>query len=166
MSTPPLSIILEITSAIANWITTTANVTLFIIGFKTLQNDRRRIVQMEQADRQKYAEHVFAWIEERTSSSTNVFCRNGGTSVIYKLRIALVDQANRLSSGEYEIELMKPGEERNFTIQNDSGITSAGVQISFRDSGGISWHRESNGILHEVTEQPLMIDSNRRVLIK
>lgn len=157
---------IDILSAIANCIAAIANVTLFIIGFRTLKNDRRRIEKMEEGDRKKYAEDMYAWIETRTLDRVEVFCRNGSKSAIYDVKIALTGREGNISSNIYEIELMKPLEEQQFYINKSSEDEASFVVIMFRDPAGITWQRDKTGKLVEISpsQQAISLLSKKALL--
>lgn len=141
----------DVLSAIANWIAAIANVTLFIIAFRTLKNDRLRIEKMEEEGRKKYAEDIYAWIEKRMPDRVEVFTRNGSKSAMYDVRVALVDRDRKFMSEIYEIELMKPLEELNFYINKSPVAEDSLVIIMFRDSMGNTWQRDETGRLLEIS---------------
>lgn len=141
----------DILSALANCIAAIANVTLFIIAFRTLKNDRLRIERMEEDSRKKYAEDMYAWIEKRMPDRIEVFTRNGSKSAMYNVGVALVDRDGRGLSEIYEIELMKPLEELNFFINKPPTAEDSFVFIMFRDSMGNTWQRDETGRLMEVS---------------
>ena len=103
---------LQVSIAVANWTVAVANVVLFVIAFWSLRSDRRRLSKMEMADRQKYAENVYAWIEERSADTLTIACRNGGASTIYDVTIRVEDPTGKVLGDTYGIELMKPLEEK------------------------------------------------------
>lgn len=163
----------EILTTVANWIAAIANVTLFIIGFRTLRSDRQRIIKMELNDRQKYAENVYAWIEERKIDKVEVFCRNGSKSAIYEVKVALINNLGSLLSQVYEIELMKPLEELRFYINQVPNGDVCSVIVVFRDTSGIFWKRDGNGRLLEISnntlnlhENNLIFEEEKKVIVK
>jgi len=145
---------LDITSTVAGWIVALANISLFIIGYRTLRNDRYRILKMENDDKKKYAENVYAWIEKRMKDRVEVFCRNGNNSAMYDVQVVLVDATGNYLSEIYKIELMKPLEELNFNISCSEEACKCNVIIMFRDSSGNLWKREQNGKLFEIESPP------------
>jgi len=142
--------VLDVVSAVAGWIVALANITLFVIGFLTLRNNQRRISKMENDDKKKYAENVYAWIERRMRNEVEVFCRNGNNSAIYDVQVVLVDEVGNDLSDIYKIELMKPEEERNCNITYIGEDSKCNVVTMFRDSLGTVWKREQNGKLLEI----------------
>jgi len=155
--------IFDILSALANCIAAIANVTLFIIAFRTLKNDRLRIERMEEEGRKKYAEDMCAWIEKRMPDRIEVFTRNGSKSAMYNVRVALVDRDGKFLSEIYEIELMKPLEELNFFINKSPIAEDSLVFIMFRDSMGNTWQRDETGRLMEAStsKQSILQLSNK-----
>lgn len=158
---------LQIWNNFANSVIAVANIILFTVGFLSLRNDRRRITKMEQSDRRKFADNVYAWIEERSENSTKVFCHNGGISIIYDVRVSTLDVSGAVIGDSYEIELMKPREERNFIMKHASGAQVGGLCLAFRDPSGVSWLRSGDGTLsefpneHELAESPKSIDGQQ-----
>lgn len=139
-------------SAAADWVIAIANIVLFVLGFFTLRSDRVRIAKIEGNERRKIAEHVYGWIEERSGTAVRVGCRNGSQGAIYAVRVSLVD-SDGLSLGDlYQIELMKPQEEKEFEIQEPRANSAAGVTVAFRDPAGQEWFRQYDGRLLEFTE--------------
>ncbi len=152
----------EVLSMVANWIAAIANVTLFILGYRTLRRDRQRILKIESAERQKYAEDMFVWIEKRTASNVEVFCKNGSASAMYDVRVLLVDQQGTKVSDVYQIDLMKPTEERSFEMSY-AGSPECSAVVQFRDVRGSMWVRNETGSLVELSdEDPRYIAEGRR----
>lgn len=143
----------ETWSAIADWIIAVANIVLFVLGFLTLRHDRHRIAKMEESARRRFAENVYVGIEERSAMSVTAFCRNGGNSAIYDVCVGLVGKKGIEIGPRYEMEIMKPLEERELRIENEHAIAVIGVAITFRDPAGIGWLRLHDGRLTEVTER-------------
>lgn len=153
----------DILSTIANWVIAFANVTLFYIGYRTLRNDRKRIFLMEIADKKKFAENVFAWIEKRGEKSVEIVCRNGGSSVIYNVEIKTIDMNGNQQGDSYAIDLMKPFEEINFIVNHEKGVTITNTELCLVDPIGNKWIRDIHGILYQVSSDRSLInyDSSR-----
>ena len=135
----------EMLSAIANIVMAMMNITLFGIGAIALRNDRRRLSAVEESERRRFADEVFAWIEEAGSGSALVQCRNGANSVIYDVRVALSGPDQGRVGKVYEIDLMKPLEERSLKVEGAGVESAVAVAVYFRDPAGHEWMRAPDG---------------------
>jgi hypothetical protein len=137
-------------SAIANCIIASITVVLFGVTLVSLRKDRRRMTKIEEAERRRFAENVYAWVEERSQTHLKIACRNGSNSAVYDVAVSLMDAGGNHVGSPYQIELMKPNEEREFAVETRDGLGVKGVSISFRDPSGVQWVRLATGQLEEV----------------
>jgi hypothetical protein len=148
---------------IATWITGLATISLFVIGFIQIRNERlarlKREKESELHQTRSQAELISSWIADEIDFKVWIAVCNNSSLPIYQVIIyleSIFDEGDTYGdklSNPICVSVVPPGIGYVTAEASYHGMnTRAGIEIGFKDTFGKNWVRRSNGSLQQITE--------------